>query len=281
MARSLKTQMTHTIALMSDSVATSGFEGEMVRACVEASIAAKHMLIIGEFAGDDHFREHLVNGFLDRRVDGFLYASGIAIELEVPEALREQPLVMINCLPRNADVSAVISDDADGAKRAARHIIDLGHRDDIWLVGETPRDKYVAADRRRGFEEALADHSIEIAGSVACNWWPESAFEAVTEMLASGERPRALVCLNDRVAMGAYQALEACGWTIPDDVTIVAFDDSPLASWLQPNLTSVAMPYHAMGVRAVELLLTQNHADGIHRMPMPIHVRGSSAAPRA
>lgn len=81
--------------------------------------------------------------------------------------------------------------------------------------------------------------------------------------------------------MGAYQALKERGWAIPGDVTVVGFDDSPLASWLQPQLTSVAMPYHAMGARAVELLLTGNDADGVHRIPMPIHIRGSSSAPRS
>jgi LacI family transcriptional regulator len=177
-------------------------------------------------------------------------------------------------------VTAVISDDCDGGRNAAAHVVGLGHRSDIWIVGETPANKYVADGRRRGVEQRLASDGIQVAGTLDCNWWPESAYEAVNEALTDGWAPRALVCLNDRVALGAYQALKGAGWSIPNDVTVVSFDDSPMASWMQPKLTSVAMPYHHMATHAVELLLTGNDADGVHRIPMTLHVRGSSGPPR-
>ena len=84
----------------------------------------------------------------------------------------------------------------------------------------------------------------------------------MAELLASGERPRALICLNDRIAFGAYQALTAAGLTVPDDVSVVSFDDSPLAAWLRPPLTSVSIPYLEMGRLAVETLLSPSRARG-------------------
>ena len=114
---------------------------------------------------------------------------------------------------------------------------------------------YAARERLAGIEEALAAAGTAIAGVLECAWWPQPAHDAVGHALAPGRAPRALICLNDRIAFGAYQARArpACG--IPDGVSVVSFDDSDLAGWLRPELTSVALPHYELGRRAVRLLL--------------------------
>ncbi|MEO5665320.1 MAG: substrate-binding domain-containing protein, partial [Nocardioides sp.] len=97
---------------------------------------------------------------------------------------------------------------------------------------------------------------------------------------------RALICLNDRVAFGAYQAIADAGLRIPDDISVVSFDDSELARWLRPQLTSVALPYFDMGRMAVESVLglrpeTAGDPGQEHLVAMPLRVRGSIAAPRS
>lgn len=88
--------------------------------------------------------------------------------------------------------------------------------------------------------------------------------------------PRGLICMNDRTAMGAFQALAQAGLAIPDDVSVVSFDASQLASWLRPTLTSVALPLRAMGARAVQLLLeAQPSGPGVDLIPMNVR-RGQS-----
>jgi LacI family transcriptional regulator len=90
------------------------------------------------------------------------------------------------------------------------------------------------------------------------------------------------VCLNDRIAMGAYQALAAHGLSVPDDVSVVSFDGSDLARWLRPELTSIVLPYAELGHRAVELLLTPGPlATGVQRLPMPVHSGASVRRRRA
>ena len=91
--------------------------------------------------------------------------------------------------------------------------------------------------------------------TVECDWWPDSAYDAVSRALEGGLEPRALICLNDRVALGAYQALRQAGRVIPDDVSVVSFDDSDLAAWLRPQLTSISLPHYQLGWQAVEKLL--------------------------
>jgi LacI family transcriptional regulator len=103
----------------------------------------------------------------------------------------------------------------------------------------------------------------------------------VSSWLRAGHRPRGLICLNDRVAMGVYQALGERGLTVPDDVAVVSFDGSELAAWLRPQVTSVALPFERMGELAVRLLLTTERPDpGPHLVGMPLVEGRSVLAPR-
>jgi len=101
------------------------------------------------------------------------------------------------------------------------------------------------------------------------------------DLLATGTRPTAIVCLNDRVAFGAYQALAEATLAVPADVSLLSFDDSDLASWLRPQLTSIAIPHFDLGRRAVELLLSDQPAQGVHRVAMPLRERASVGPPAA
>ena len=100
-----------------------------------------------------------------------------------------------------------------------------------------------------------------------------------------------MICFNDRLAFGAYQALQEAGLDVPGDVSVVSFDNYPLAEWLQPGLSTFAVPHYELGQRSVQLLLESiesGRTDGapvaattpIHRLDMPLHSRGSVAAAR-
>ncbi|GGM83004.1 substrate-binding domain-containing protein [Dactylosporangium sucinum] len=105
------------------------------------------------------------------------------------------------------------------------------------------------------------------------------AYAAVRAFLRAGSRASALLCLNDRLAFGAYQAAQEAGLRIPEDLSVVAFDDSDLASWLRPALTSVALPHFELGRRAVELLLDPTRPMGRHLVEMPLRSRASVGPP--
>jgi LacI family transcriptional regulator len=139
---------------------------------------------------------------------------------------------------------------------------------------------YAATQRLAGITEVLSAERLTAAGRVDCLWWPESAYEAIGRLLVAGERPTGLICLNDRVAFGAYQAIAEAGLRIPQDISVVSFDDSDLASWLRPALTSIAIPHFELGRRAVEVLLTSPRPDGVRLIPMPLHRRASVGPPR-
>jgi LacI family transcriptional regulator len=108
-------------------------------------------------------------------------------------------------------------------------------------------------------------------------WEPDEGYEATRKLLRRKDRPQAIVAMNDRLAFGAYQAASEAGLRIPDDLSIVSFDNDELAAYLRPGLTTVALPHEAMGARSVELLLHPGPA-GEELIPMPVIERASVAA---
>ena len=281
MARSLRTRLTRTIGLVSDTIATEPFAGELIRGSLATALQREHLLFIGETEGDASVEKRLVEDMLDRGVGGFLYASMYTRETRLPPVLRGLPLVLLNCLTQNRKVPAVVPDERAAGRTAARTLLAAGHRDRIWLVGESPAGVYAGRERRLGIEEILSRAQLTLAGTVDCLWWPEPSYAAVRECLLARARPSAVICLNDRVAMGANQALTEAGLAVPRDVSLLSFDDSDLASWLRPQLTSIAIPHFDLGRRAVELLLSDQPAQGVHRVAMPLRERASVGPPAA
>jgi LacI family transcriptional regulator, galactose operon repressor len=281
MARSLRTKVTRTIALVSDTLASDPYAGRAIQGSLAAAIAHGHLLFIGETEGDAVVEQKLISDFLDRQVDAFIYASMFTRYVRVPQALRGRPVVLLNCLTKTAHPKqhAVIPDELTAGSSAAKVLTDAGHHDGIYLVGSSAEHVVAGRERLAGIREGLASAGAKLAGTIECNWWPDSAYDGVSRTLASGARPKAFICLNDRIALGAYQALRGAGLTVPDDVSVVSFDDSELAAWLRPQLTSICLPHYELGWRSVELLLGPAQDPAVVRLPMLVRQRASVGKP--
>lgn len=283
-ARSLRTQVTNTIGLISDQIVTDNYGGDLIRGALATALQHDHLLIVVESQDDPEVERHLVEDLLARQVDGIILATITSDRIQLP-GIRHGRTVLLNCTSSHA-LPAILADELGGGREAANALLRAGHRHGIFLVGEVTDTLRPARERHRGVTAALGEAGAELEGMIDCRWWPESAYDAVSTQLSSGEAPRALICLNDRVAFGAYQALADAGLRIPDDVSVVSFDDSELARWLRPQLTSVALPYFDMGRIAVQSVLGLSqewaHApDQEHLVAMPVRERGSIAAPRS
>jgi LacI family transcriptional regulator len=216
---------------------------------------------------------------LDRQVDALVFASLFTREIEVPPAAHQVPVVLLNCTDAAGLFPSVLPDEARAGRTAARALLDAGHRDGIHLVGARWRTIFAARERSQGVRTELRAAGCRLAGAADCDWAdPSGGYRAVRRLLAR-TRPSALICLNDRIGFGAHQALQEAGLRVPDDVSVVAFDGSDLASWLRPALTSVALPHHEMGRRAVELLVKGDAYPTSYRLPMPLHAGGSVGPP--
>jgi LacI family transcriptional regulator len=285
-SRSLRTGTTQTIGFVSDTVATTPFAGHLIWGALDAAREHDHLLFIGETEGDPELERELIEALHDRRVDGIVLASMYTRKITVPKALLDGRAVLLNALPsRRSPIPSVLPDEIEAGRSAVRVLLDAGHAEGIYLIGaappnRVPKDSLAAIQRLQGINEALHAAGISIAGGVPCpDWQPELGYKAARQLLEKGA-PAALICFNDRLALGAYQALADAGLDVPADVSVVSFDDDLIASWVKPQLTTVALPHYELGRAAIQVLLEseQRSPDGqprIHRIPMPLRDRGS------
>ena len=281
-ARSLRTATTTTIGVITDYVASGMFSSEMLAGANMAARRADHLLVIGESEGDADARDLLVDEMIDRQVDGIIYATRTALRTEFPARLAGTRAVMLNCYDPDRPVPSILPDDKMGGRGAADILLAAGVSADVFTVGETPDNDGIAGPRRlAGIQERFAEEGHAIAGTIECLWEPEPTYDAVLEWLSRGNRPKGLICMNDRAAVGTYQALRDQGLDVPGDVSVVSFDGSAVASWLRPRAVSIVLPLRSMGALAVELLLGgPDHRDsgpggdadqgGVHLVPMPV-----------
>ena len=299
-SRSLRTGTTHTIGFISDTVATTRFAGDLIRGALEAARDLGHLLLIAETEGDSQLEQQLLETMADRQVDGIVLASMYTRKLTVPTLLRSGRTVLLNAVPaRPAPLISVIPDELGAGRTAARTLLEAGYSKGIYLIGAGPRPTQrpkpmaalAALERLQGIKETLATSGVRLGGAVVCqDWEPEVGYAAVEGLIARRAGVQALICFNDRLSVGACNALHDAGLAVPDDVSVVSFDDDPIASWVQPQLTTIALPHYELGRHSIELLLNprergssgsrQPEVDGgtIVRIPMPLRKRASVRA---
>ncbi|MBU7597785.1 substrate-binding domain-containing protein [Streptomyces sp. P38-E01] len=207
---------------------------------------------------------------LEQRPGGLLYATASHRIVVLPPAAYEVPTVLVHCRDAEGRLPSVLPDEEGGARTATRRLLEAGHRRIalLNLAATMP----AAEGRRRGYEQALraAESPVDPGLVITAGTTAEDGHRAARAMLGTATAPTALFCANDRMAMGAYDAARELGLRIPDDLAIIGFDNQELiATGLRPRLTTVALPFHEMGVRGVELLtrLTATAAPGTTDAP--------------
>lgn len=277
-ARNLRSRTSRIVALVSDAIAAEPYAGEMVRGACAAAVTHGRLLVIAETDGSRAVEDDLVRGMADRQIDGLVYGCLATRRVRLSAVVRALPVVLLNCEDDPLPGPAVIPDEIEGGREAARGLIAAGHRRGIFVVGERHPEAPAGQRRLRGIRAELAAAGCAPAEPVDCDWTPEGGRAAVTALLAR-LRPGALICLNDRIAFGAYQAVQHAGLRVPDDISVVAFDDSVMADWLDPGLSSVVLPHYEMGRLAVDLLIKGDRAPVVHRVRMFLRHRASIGVP--
>ncbi|RVX40109.1 LacI family transcriptional regulator [Nonomuraea polychroma] len=281
LARSLRTRQTNSIGLLSDMVASTPFAGRMLKGAQEAAWEQGCLLLLIDTGGHAEMEQSAVQALVQRNVDALIYASMYHREIELPEIPEGLPLIVLDGRPVEGDFDWVVPDERGGARAAVEHLMAAGHT----RIGFCTVDEDIPAAHQRleGFRDTLGEHfepSLVMrgaAGDVHTGQW------TARELLSRPDRPTALFCYNDRVAMGAYRAARHLGLAVPDEVSIVGFDDQEyIADALEPGLTTVALPHYEMGAWAASRLLTRAEGDEREHklMPCPLVVRDSVTVPR-
>lgn len=277
-ARALRTDKSRSIAFISDYVATTRFASGLIRGALAAAEEAKHVMLVLETGGEPSREIQAVEAALDRQVDGLIFAAMRAREVFVPDLPINVPTIMLNGTSARFPVS-VLPDEYRGGRRAVELLRDAGITDGVALLGHNADSEAglfrseTIARRLAGIRDAMIANGMHFVAELSCwNWEPAHGYD-LTRKLLKTKRPRALLCLNDRLAFGAYQALGEAGITVPEDIALVSFDNDELASYLRPGLTTIGLPHEEMGRKAVELMLGGIGAAQL--VEMPVIERGS------
>jgi LacI family transcriptional regulator len=289
LSRSLRTGMSRTIGFVSDTVATTPFAGHLIWGALDAARDRDHLLIIGETEGDPDLEQQMIEAMHDRGVDGIVFASMYTRELELPPGLTAGPAVLLNAVPSGeTQIPCIVPDEFGAGRAAVSTLLAAGHGDRIALVGaappdQTPAGSLAAIQRLEGILQALGEAGFDVLDAVPCpDWQPDLGYAAANRLIERGELPTALICFNDRLSLGAYQAIAEHGLRVPDDVSVVSFDDDVLATWLRPQLTTIALPHYELGRAAIDALVdtlqpsaATAQVPAVKRITMPVRERSS------
>jgi LacI family transcriptional regulator len=292
MAQALRTNRSGLIGLLSEEIATTPHAGRIILGAQDAAREHDLTLVIinTERQADGSSHRDDVQALIDRQVDAMLYATMYHRQVSLPPNMQGLPAVLIDSTDRAGIVPAVVPDEVGGAIAAVSHLVEAGHT----RIGFLNNDDDVPATHLRfaGYRQVLQENGIPFDEALVASAPSETipGHALAHEMLSRSERPTALFCYNDRMAMGAYRAAAELGLEIPRDLSIVGFDNQELiAANLFPGLTTVALPHYEMGAWAVETLVHLIHGEAEYRLladrptllDCPLVIRDSVAGPRA
>jgi LacI family transcriptional regulator len=247
-ARSLKTKRTRTIGLITDDLGDA-FTMPMMRGVeIAASEAGVSVFLCNSYAEPERERSHL-EALLDKQVDAIILMSGYRVrERGAPARVLEGlPVVYLYQYTSQVAVPCIVPDDVGGGALAAEHLLEMGHTRVAMVNG--PPHFQAARDRVVGFRSVLERtgigwHDDLVSGG---DWSMVTGYQATRRFLERPVRPTAIFCASDVIAIGAIAAAYERQLRVPEDLSIVGFDDRPLASQAQPPLTTIALPLFEMG----------------------------------
>ena len=280
-ARNLKRGNVATIGLVIPDLVNQYFA--MIAEGVEQAASERDILVVfcaPEATGEgESWNSRLLRS---QRLDGLIYLSGANTGMEALVELKSVgPVVLVDEKLPGFNLPCVVSENRKGARDIAAHLILLGHKRLAILGG--PPELWTAEQRLSGYREAIAidgwdpDTVPVYAGDYRMASGEQLAAEALNGH--ESERPTALICANDLMAIGAMTHCRQAGLRVPEDISIVGFDDLPISSLLTPRLTTIRQPARLLGMEAVKLLLDLvDGADPVSlpHLPVSLKVREST-----
>nr|WP_042846833.1 MULTISPECIES: ribose operon transcriptional repressor RbsR [Providencia] len=256
LARSLKMNRTNTIGMLL-TTSNNPFYAEVVRGVERSCYERGYSLILCNTEGDLQRMNHSLETLLQKRVDGLLI---MCTEVQGPSKdvftrYPSVPTVMMDWSPFDL-VGDVIQDNSFlGGEIATRYLIDSGFTRIACIAG--PQDKSPARARYQGFIQAMEQAKIEVNEDyiIFSDFEFAGGFESMNKLLELSTPPQAIFAGNDAMAVGAYQAIFQKGIKVPDDISIIGYDDIDLSPYMIPPLTTIHQPKDKLGKQAVDQLI--------------------------
>ena len=284
LARGLKTNRTLTVGMLVPDLTNPVFP-PIVRGIEDRLVDEGYTLILANTDGDPAKEQRIVEVLRGRRVDGFLLATAHRQYPLLDTLLADRiPVVLINRTAEQPPVPSVTPDDHAGVGLAVRHLVSLGHTRIAHVAGP----QSVTTGLARYHSYISWTRSLGVHGDadlvVFADWFKEGpGATACEELLARTVDFTAIIAANDLLALGCYDALHAHGLRVPDDISVVGYNDIPFCDNFGPPLTTIRIPPYEIGVRAAELMLDAfsrgETVPAAVRLSPTLVVRSSTAPP--
>jgi LacI family transcriptional regulator len=285
LARQLRSRRTKTVALVVTDIRNPFFT--TIASGVEDTARARGYAVMFCSTYESEVEEAAyVRVLMERRVDGVLLVPACGAGSSV-RLLQEHgmPTIVLDRHVLDVEADEVRADSRAGAYSAVRHLTDLGHRRIAILAG--PEGVSTSTDRVAGYREALLEACPNgECGQILFGEFNEASGYSMTHQILQAEpRPTAIFAANNFIAFGAMRALREAGLGIPDDISMVVFDDLPPGWVLDPFFTVVSQPAYEIGTRAAQLLLERLAGEAPEGprsiiLPSELVIRRSTAPPR-
>ena len=282
----MRTARTRTVGVIVPDITDPAYP-PIIRGIEDALATHGYVAILANTDGDARRQERIIETLRARSVDGLILATIARADSAMVRLAGELPLVTVVRASDDARIASVVHDEEDGIRRILTHLVSHEHREIAMIAG--PQMLSTGFRRLRAFEQqrkalGLARTKPNVAFAGAFN---ESEGErCAEELLARGQAFTALMCANDRLAVGAIAALRRHGLRCPEDVSVTGYNDMPLADRLLPPLTTVRVQHHKGGFESAELIVelmrerrnaSVRHASVRHVvLPVEIVIRGST-----
>lgn len=281
-ARQLATGRSQSIGIISFGSAYYG--PWQVLTSIEASLRQKAYSLIISFIedSDTDALERSFSQLEPKQLDGLVLITPMTtLALETVQSyLQQLPHVMID-IDQGSHFPSVLIDQHYGMRLAVEHLLRLGHQHIAAISG--PLHWAVAASRHQGWKNALEQAGLRPLLSAEGDWSVRSGYLACLDLLKSSQSFSALIVANDHMALGAYRALKEQGLRIPEDISVIGFDDIPEADFLDPPLTTVRQDFAMLGQQSVDYLISlikDKDTPRYHRVLFPSLIERSSTRAR-
>lgn len=252
-ARSLAGGKSMTIGILTGDIG-SPFYDSITKGIIESLNPTNYTAIIADGQWQESLERNAISTLMERQVDGIITIGGL-LDIEAINELDDDiPLVMVGRKEVGWEDRCVFIDNKAAAKIATKHLIDSGHKQIAHIMGDSVHPD--AIDRYNGYKEAMKEAGLEASEDLFSqgDFTATSGQAAMEALLEKGVAMTAVFAANDQMALGARLALYHRGLSVPEDVSIIGFDNQPNAEFAIPPLTTIAQPGFQMGQKATTLL---------------------------
>jgi LacI family repressor for deo operon, udp, cdd, tsx, nupC, and nupG len=254
LARQLRRLETNTILVVVPDI-TNPFFSNVLRGIEYVAIKSGYQVILGDAQNSVEREKSYFTIVRQKKADGIILLTARANKQMLEELANEHPVVLACEYIEGSKIPTVSIDNISSARKVTEYLIRLNHKRIGHITG--PLNIVVGRDRLKGFQQAMSQYGLDVESRFVQegDFTFESGFNLMKKFLAVDHPPTAIFAANDEMAIGAIKAAKTSGLRIPEDLSVIGFDDIKFASIVEPALTTVAQPTFNMGKKAMELLI--------------------------